>query len=151
MNSTRSRITAGIAVVALVLAVSGSALAGGRPFHADLAGTNEVPPADLTATGTVQLWLNPGQGTVCYALTASGLSAPAVAAHVHVAPAGTNGPVVVPLSVAADGSGSGCVNDVSRDLIQAIIQDPSAYYVNVHTTAFPGGAIRGQLSRSSTH
>ena len=54
----------------------------GIPLHTDLAGTNEVPPADLTATGTAQLWLNPGQGTVCYALTASGLSAPAVAAHV---------------------------------------------------------------------
>lgn len=133
------------------MAVSGSALAGGRPFQADLAGTNEVPPADVTATGTVQLWLNPGQGSVCFVLTASGLSAPAIAAHIHAAPSGVNGSVVVPLSVTADGSGSGCVENVSRDLIGAIIHDPSAYYVNVHTTAFPGGAIRGQLSRSSTH
>jgi hypothetical protein len=40
---------------------------------------------------------------------------------------------------------------VARELIQAIISDPSAYYVNVHDTVYPGGANRGQLSRSSTH
>jgi hypothetical protein len=71
--------------------------------------------------------------------------------HIHLAPAGTNGPIVVPLfagSFAGTDSASGCVENVDRDLIKAIRQDPSAYYVNVHSTPdFPGGAIRGQLSK----
>lgn len=147
MGNTRSRIAAGVAGTVLLLALTGSALAGGRPLSAALAGANGVPPADLTASGTAHVWLNHGQGTVCYELTTDGLSAPAVGAHIHAAPAGTNGPVVIPLTVAPDGSGSGCVEEVNRDLIKAIIQNPSAYYVNVHTTAFPGGAIRGQLDK----
>jgi hypothetical protein len=151
LSSARSRILAGLAGVVLTAVISGSAVAGGRPFSTTLLGANEVPPAEPTATGTAQLWLNPGQGTVCFELTAEGLSGPAIAAHIHSAPAGVNGPVVVPLVPPTTGSSSGCVTDVARDLIEAIISDPSAYYVNVHDTVYPGGAIRGQLSRSSTH
>ena len=148
----RSLFVVASAVFALTLSLAGPVAAGGRPFHTVLLGSNEVPAAEPTASGTAQLWLNPGQGRVCWNLTATGLSGPAVAAHIHAAPAGVNGSIVIPLSPPdASGSSSGCATGVARTLIKAIIHDPAGYYVNIHDTVFPGGAIRGQLSRSSTH
>ena len=89
--------------------------------------------------------LNHGQGEVCFELTAENID-PATAAHIHVAPVGVPGPIVVPLTPPTDGSSSGCVS-VDRELIKQLIQAPGEYYVNVHNPAFPAGAIRGQLSR----
>jgi len=118
---------------------------GGRPFTTTLTGAAEVPgPGDPDGTGTAKLSLNPGQGEVCYELSVSGIS-PAIAAHVHVAPAGVAGPVVIPLAAPTNGSSSACAT-ASRELVLAIIQNPENYYVNVHNVDFPAGALRGQLS-----
>ena len=119
---------------------------GGRSFTTTLTGAAEVPgPGDPDGTGTAKLSLNPGQGEVCYELSVSGIS-PAIAAHVHVAPAGVAGPVVIPLAAPTNGSSSACAT-ASRELVLAIIQNPENYYVNVHNVDFPAGALRGQLSR----
>jgi CHRD domain len=73
------------------------------------------------------------------------------AAHIHAAPAGVAGPVLVPLftgvGLLGTDSASGCVLGVSQELIKAITHDPGAYYVNVHSSVFPAGAVRGQLSK----
>ena len=119
---------------------------GGRPFTTTLTGAAEVPgPGDPDGIGTATITLNPGQGEVCFELTVSGVSTP-VAAHIHFAPAGVAGGVVVPLAPPTGGFSSGC-RTADRELVKAIIQDPSAYYVNVHTTEYPAGALRGQLSK----
>jgi len=131
-----------------VLAVSGTVLAGGRPFTvAPLSGAAEAPnPGDPDGTGMARFWMNPGQGTVCWSYSVSGVE-PLIAAHIHHAPAGVAGPVVIPTMPMTPTSGADCAS-VDRSLILDIIQHPSDYYFNVHTPTYPGGALRGQLSRT---
>ena len=100
---------------------------------------------DLDGKGLATITINFGAGTLCWEISVSGITLPASAAHVHEAPAGVNGPVVVGLSAPdAKGFASGCTS-VSRDVLKGIIQHPEEYYVNVHNSDFPGGALRGQL------
>ena len=117
----------------------------GRPLKAELKGENEVPSGDPDGTGEADITLNLGQAKVCYELSVENI-APATAAHIHQAPAGENGSVVVPLDAPTDGSSKGCVEEVSKDVIKGILKNPTDYYVNVHNSEYPGGAVRGQLS-----
>ena len=136
------------ALVVSVVAVAPSATAGdgGRPFTVALTGSAEVPgPGDPNGSGTAELRLNPGQEEVCFSIEVDDIALPAVGAHIHVGSASVAGPVVVGLTPPdATGTSSGCVA-AERDLLRAILHDPDAYYVNVHTTEFPAGAVRGQL------
>jgi hypothetical protein len=135
-----------VLVVIMLLALTSLAADGGRRFTVEMTGAAEAPgPGDPDGSGTAVFRLNYGQGEICYELTVENID-PATAAHIHIAPAGSPGPVVVPLAAPTSGSSSGCA-EVSRDLIKAIIQNPEAYYVNVHNAAFPPGAVRGQLSK----
>ena len=104
---------------------------------------------DPDGTGSITFFINPGQKRICYELTLAGIETP-TAAHIHLAPAGVSGPVVVPLPAPPLGASSACVNVTSAQAA-AIISKPSDYYYNVHNTPFPGGALRGQLSRSAGH
>lgn len=130
-----------VLVLLTSLLVTGVAFAnGGAPRVTTLSGAEEVLAADPDGSGFASIWLNHGQGTVCWDISYENI-APARAAHIHKAPAGTNGGIVVTL----DPNMPGCV-DVDQALIKDIIQNPEKYYVNVHNDDFPGGAIRGQLS-----
>jgi hypothetical protein len=140
-----------ISALALTLVVAGSAMAGGRPLVATLTPGAEVGPGtgdpNPAASGTFASTLNPGHNEFCWSMTWSNLSANATAAHVHVGPAGVAGGVVIPLTTTAttSGSTSGCTT-IDDGLAKAIMQDPAGYYVNVHTSVNPPGAIRGQLA-----
>jgi hypothetical protein len=140
----RFRILA-IGALALALALAASPVnAQGRRLSTTLSGVEEVPgPGDPDGTGFAVISLNQGQGQVCFELTVSNI-APATAAHIHAAPAGVAGPVVVPLSPPTSGSSSGCVS-ASPELIKDIRKAPANYYVNVHNAEYPAGAVRGQL------
>jgi hypothetical protein len=118
---------------------------GGTVLTATMTGANEVPPADPDGTGTATFRLQAGEGRICYSLTVANITLPAAASHIHIAPAGVNGPIVVPLTAPdATGHSSGCTN-ATRTLVGQILANPAGYYANVHTSDFPGGAIRGQL------
>jgi hypothetical protein len=122
---------------------------GGRAFQVALSGDAETPAGDPVGTGTATVRLRAGQGQVCYQLAAKNLPA-AVAAHIHRGDSGSAGPVVIPLTTPnAAGASSGCAT-TARTLVKAILADPGSFYVNVHTGEFPGGAIRGQLTGTST-
>ena len=134
-----------LATAALAVASLAAPVVAAPGLTASLSGANEVPPADPDGSGSVTVKINTGKGIVCYELTVSGIE-PATAAHIHNAPAGVNGPVVVPLTPPTNGSSSGCV-EVVRSLAKAIATSPDQYYVNVHNVNYPAGAVRGQLSK----
>jgi hypothetical protein len=122
------------------------ATTGGTAFNITMTGNVESPAGDPVATGTATVRLRAGQGQVCYKVAADNLGGPAVAMHIHKGDTGTAGPVVIPLATPnADGKAAGCAG-VSRALVGQILASPGGYYLNVHTAAFPAGAIRGQLT-----
>lgn len=143
MHRTRLLAVAAAVAAAAAMLTPAPALAGGRPFSTDLVGANEVAGGDPDGLGTADVRVNVGQSEVCYEITVSGLD-PVLAAHIHRAPAGINGAVVVPLNPPVDGTSSGCAT-VDQSLAKAILKAPQDFYVNVHTTVFPAGAVRGQL------
>jgi hypothetical protein len=125
-----------------------TAKSGGRKLTATLTGAAEKPgPGDADGSGSATIRLRHGQGQVCFTLAAANVILPATLAHIHVGTADTFGaPVVTLTPPAADGKSSGCV-PAARELVKAILQNPAGYYVNVHTSDFPDGAIRGQLAK----
>jgi hypothetical protein len=148
MRSTR-RFSIGISLalaVASMLVLAGGTMAGGRPISVELTGAAEAPgPGDPDGSGTASFTFNAGTGEVCFEYSVTGV-APLTAAHIHVAPAGSPGPVVIPMPPSSPTGGSGCVT-ADRDLIVAILTNPSGYYFNVHNADFQPGALRGQLTR----
>jgi hypothetical protein len=118
----------------------------GRPLTTTLTGAAEVPgPGDPNGTGTATIRLNQGQGKVCFVLTASNITLPATLAHIHEGRAGTFGdPVVTLVPPDATGMSGGCVS-APKATIKAIRRNSANYYVNIHTSDFGAGAIRGQL------
>ncbi|HEX8627699.1 MAG TPA: CHRD domain-containing protein [Catenuloplanes sp.] len=118
---------------------------GGAVFlTTDMNGRN-APAADPDGTGRVVVRI---QGTqVCFLVQWNNILAP-FTAHIHRAPVGSNGPVVVgfwggqlPASVRAI---TGC-STAAPEVLAALIADPGAYYANVHDATYPAGAIKGQL------
>lgn len=129
-------------------------------FGAFLTGTEEVPAVNATGSGAVNI-MQVDAGTLQVVLKVTNL-ANITAAHFHIAPAGTNGGVVVNLltnlSVTSlpNGLTAEGVIDASDltgalagmaipDLIKEI--EDGRIYVNVHTSANPSGAVRGQVSK----
>jgi len=139
----RFRIIAFAAVVtALVPALAVARSSGTTKFVVALVGGKyEVPKGAPAGKGTATITIS---GTkVCWAFTGlSGISKE-TAAHIHKAPAGKAGPIVVPFGGAF--KAKGCIATTAA-LAKAIVAHPGAYYVNVHTVKYPAGAIRSQLN-----
>ncbi|HEV8376917.1 MAG TPA: CHRD domain-containing protein [Candidatus Polarisedimenticolia bacterium] len=150
---------------------TGTAAPKGVQFSAHLSGANEVPPRDTTASGQALFRLSDAGTALSYRLIVDDINN-VVASHIHLGPAGVNGPVVAFLAGPLD-PGGGPVNGIlaqgtitaanlvgplagqSLGVLVAAMQDGGAY-VNVHTNDgidpintgagdFPGGEIRGQV------
>ena len=107
-------------------------------FETRLSGAAERPgPGDRDGSGKFRAEL---EGTLlCWKFKENNVD-PITARHIHVAPATSPGPVVVPFGAIA----RGC-RDITATLAAAIVANPAGYYVNSHNAAFPAGAVRGQL------
>ena len=151
----RRRLAFTLVIAGLIGAVAIPALAtshGPETNHkvrvATLTGNGETVPVDTPAAGLAVITVDNRKRLLCYEFVADGLDP--VAVHIHEGAAGVDGPVVVDLGAFGDPIGNrsqGCTKSVSKDTIRAIRTNPTGYYVNVHTAAYPGGEIRGQLSR----
>lgn len=138
---------ASLAILSGAAALSGcSTIAGtvGESYSTALVGSQEVPgPGDPDGTGTAKITADATTNTICFDLTVQNIET-ASAAHIHRGARGVDGPVVLTLDTPVDGSIKGCA-DVEKSLAASIIGNPSNFYVNVHNSRYPKGAIRGQL------
>ena len=119
-------------------------------FKAKLNGRNEVPPNCSGATGTLVAVLSSDKQRVDYIIQTNNLSN-ITAAHFHDGRRGQNGPIVKDINIdpiTGAGVGSWTTTDVTQPLTAELIEKlkQGRLYVNVHTTNFPGGEIRGQVS-----
>jgi hypothetical protein len=140
-----------LAVVAVVLGVAlpAAALAGRSAgvstLKASMRGSGEVgTKGSRTGSGSAVVKLYRSTGKACWTLSVKGLDK-TLSAHVHKASKKKTGPVVIPLG--ARFAKKGCVTGLKAKTIDAIVRNPGAYYVNVHTKQYLNGAIRGQLHR----
>jgi hypothetical protein len=147
---------AGLVVVMLLL----SAIPAGADTEVKIITTlTAINPLTGTVTGDpdgrgkAEFTFDTEQGTVCYELEVEGISepvepAPGVgSAHIHFL---AGGGIAVDLEAdfqpdkSDEFKASGCV-EVDSALLQAIIENPEQFYVNIHNVEFPGGALSGLL------
>jgi len=138
-------------------------------LEAHLNGFEEVPPdaANRAIVGDPNgrakayvFGIDDDPSTLCYALVdvrkiAELDQAPGNgrAAHIHEGERGTNGPIVANLAWPQNGQAADCLTEGEagkfptgeQGIVQRILQNPTKFYVNVHNSEFPNGAIRGQL------
>lgn len=151
MSRSRAPLAAALAFGAMAtLAIASVAQAAEVTFTATLSGAAEGANAgDPDGSGTATIVIDVDAGTACWTLNVENIQ-PATQSHIHVGGEGVAGDVVVPLDVDGfDGTSEGCSEDQDASVLQAIVDDPAGYYVNVHTEDFPPGAIRGQLAAST--
>jgi hypothetical protein len=155
-------------ILVALLATAGVALAASGNFRAHLTGAHEVPVAvDTQAQGQAIFQLNNAGTELSYRLNVSNIQNITMA-HIHLAPAGTNGPVVAWLypagppaqlipgrhngvlatGVLTSANLVGPLSGMSLADLAAAIEAGNAY-VNVHTSQNPGGEVRGQVSGHS--
>jgi hypothetical protein len=152
------RLILGVAAACAIVALtaSGAPAKNGNGvmcvLHARLTATSETTGSTSTAKGHTQIKVR-ANGTIEFKTHILNQNGETFAAgHIHQAPVGVAGPIVVPLFVSPTPATnarhirqSGVATPNGGTTGADLCANSSAYYVNYHTTAFPGGAIRGQL------
>jgi len=140
-----TRTVLGVIALAALLATATPALAGVDSFKSELNGSNEVPPNDSKATGSIVATYDGSTKKFAYTITYSGLSGPATVAHFHgpAAPGANGGPeLMIPGRPSSPIKGEAMLNAA-----QATDLEKGLWYLNIHTAAHPTGEIRGQLTK----
>ena len=126
-------------VVGMIL-VAGGAQATIFNYVLTLDGLQETPPNASPGSGSGTADINDVANTVTLFVTFSGLVGSQTAAHIHTGAVAVAGPVIVPLPLGSPISGT-----FSLTAPQVALMLAGDTYVNVHSTLFPGGEIRGQI------
>ncbi len=129
----------------LLALVSVAAHAETVTFHATMDPKSEVPPKTTDGKGTAEATLDTNTKVLTYTVTFSGLSGPATMGHLHgPAAAGVNAGVMVPFAqpVTSPVHGTATLTDAQMSALMA-----GNMYANIHTSANPGGELRGQLTK----
>jgi CHRD domain len=161
----RSVLAVATLVAALGLAAAGGAVGTPATHVAPLSGGEEVPAVDTNARGIGVVKFALDGGSLSYRLNVANIQN-VTQAHIHLAPVGVNGPIVAWLYPPAPplqlipGRTDGTLETgtiTAADLVGPLAGQPLGAlvdairngdtYVNVHTSQFPGGEIRGQLSQ----
>ena len=161
MVRLRAMIVMAFVGLALTALPSASLAQEAHPtFVAEMSGFEETPGTATLAKGFAGFQLSHDGTSVYYTLTVTDASTKLIAAHLHLAPHGVAGPIVVPLctdqttpceteGVVTSGSFTEAqfTGPFENDKMQRLIDEArdGNVYVNVHTTKFPGGEARGQL------
>jgi hypothetical protein len=147
------RVGACVAFASSVVVLAGSAPAlaqqDGAQFTVALSDQENVNVGDADGQGSARLDLDPQQGMACYEITWKKLDGAVTAFHLHAARRGSDGPHWIDFFNdqhfdGEQGKAVDCLRS-TPEKIKAVINDPSAYYLQLHSTAFTAGAIRGQL------
>lgn len=156
----KTHLTA-VTLAAMLLLSTQAQGANALNFRASLSGDQEAPPVNTDASGSALLHVNQRLTQIRFKLDIRNATAllGAAGAHLHCAPAGDTGPIVVFLAGPFEPGFSGHFqiratltdDNIVNDTCGATIADLAAamadgdVYVNVHSVAFPGGEIRGQI------
>ncbi|WP_303310360.1 CHRD domain-containing protein [Hymenobacter sp. BT730] len=110
-------------------------------LQATLNGAQEVPATTSTATGSFTGTYNTNTRLISYTVTYQGLTP--TAGHIHQAAPGVNGPIIVPFANVSTSpiTGSETLSEENGAKLLA-----GETYTNLHTTALPGGEIRGNIT-----
>jgi hypothetical protein len=141
------RVLLTVVTASALALVSLAAHAATIHLSADLKASTEVPPKDSAGTGTLTATLNTETNEFKYHVEFSGLTGPVAAAHFHgPAAAGTNAKPQLPIKASPITSpieGTATLTpEQAKDLVAGL------WYFNLHTSANPGGEIRGQLLKA---
>lgn len=161
--SRRLLVVLAATAAALTIAIASVTAASPKNFVTPLSGAEEVPANDTLARGSAIFQLSSDGTEMSFRLIASNIEN-VLQAHIHIGPAGANGPVVVflypdaPPATLIPGRHDGVLNSGSftaadfrgplagmsmEALVDALVSGNA--YVNVHTQQLPGGEIRGQV------
>lgn len=123
-----------------------------QKFSVYLSGRQEVPANNSPGSGTCMVTLNATQTQVTVECTYRNLTSNVVGAHIHDnGPVGVNGPIRFDFSFTGGRLGD-AIGPLTFNTTPAQVADlrSNRWYVNIHTSNFPNGEIRGQVKRATT-